>query len=145
MNIRITTSVLALGAAGFVASSALALDPPDLSWSTIDGGGTFSTSNSSLAMSATLGQPDVGGLSGGDLTLMGGFWSVLPDSGYCLADWDGNGVVEPADVAGFINSWFTDLVNATIVADLDANGVIEPADVALFITSWFQTLSNGGC
>ncbi len=46
----------------------------DLSWSTVDGGGgTFSTGGD-YSLGGTIGQPDVGVLSGGDYTLTGGFW-----------------------------------------------------------------------
>ena len=45
-----------------------------LDWSTIDGGGGTS-SNGSLSLSGTLGQPDSGIVSGGAYTLAGGFWA----------------------------------------------------------------------
>jgi hypothetical protein len=46
----------------------------DLSWSTIDGGGTVSTGGS-YALGGSIGQPAAGALSGGTYTLNGGFWS----------------------------------------------------------------------
>lgn len=48
-----------------------------LDWSTIDGGGGTS-SNGSLALSGTLGQPDAGMSSGGAYTVSGGFWAGAP-------------------------------------------------------------------
>jgi hypothetical protein len=45
-----------------------------LDWSTIDGGGGTS-SNGSLTVSGTLGQPDAGIVAGGAYTLSGGFWA----------------------------------------------------------------------
>ncbi len=48
--------------------------PFDLTWSTVDGGGaTFSTAGS-FSLGGTIGQPDAGGMAGGDYTLAGGFW-----------------------------------------------------------------------
>jgi hypothetical protein len=47
----------------------------DLSWSTIDGGGAFSSSGGGYALAGTIGQPDAGSLIGGGYTLNGGFWS----------------------------------------------------------------------
>lgn len=46
----------------------------DLSWHTIDGGGSTSSSDSVYTLSGTIGQPDAGQMSGGDYTLSGGFW-----------------------------------------------------------------------
>lgn len=46
----------------------------DLSWSTVDGGGgTFSTGGG-FSLGGTAGQPDAGGMGGGDYVLAGGFW-----------------------------------------------------------------------
>jgi hypothetical protein len=46
----------------------------DLSWSTIDGGGGFS-SGGGYSLAGTIGQADAGTLIGGGYTLNGGFWS----------------------------------------------------------------------
>jgi len=45
-----------------------------IDWYTIDGGGGTS-SGGSFSLSGTIGQPDAGTLSGGDYTLLGGFWA----------------------------------------------------------------------
>lgn len=62
----------------------------------------------------------------------------------CPADADGNGQITPADVAAFVNRWFTSLNNADLTGDFDGNGQVNPADVAAFVTIWFAALS-GGC
>ncbi len=46
----------------------------DLTWNTIDGGGGTSV-GSGYSLDMTLGQADAGVQSGGDYTLIGGFWS----------------------------------------------------------------------
>ncbi len=46
----------------------------DLSWNTVDSGGTFSSGGSST-LGGTIGQPDAGTLTGGAYTLSGGFWA----------------------------------------------------------------------
>ena len=47
----------------------------DLSWWTVDGGGTTSSTGGGYTLGGTAGQPDVGApLSVGDYTLIGGFW-----------------------------------------------------------------------
>ena len=49
----------------------------DLSWWTVDGGGTTSGTGGVYALAGTIGQPDAGTLSGGAYTLDGGFWGCL--------------------------------------------------------------------
>ena len=61
----------------------------------------------------------------------------------CRADWDASGRIEPADVAAFVNSWYSGLTQHTLSGDFDRNGAIEPADVAVFISTWFAALSIG--
>lgn len=56
----------------------------------------------------------------------------------CAADADGSGVIEPADVAAFVNRWFTDLNEGTFTADIDLNFDITPADIATFVSLWFS-------
>ncbi len=45
----------------------------DLTWSTIDGGGGASSGGAYL-LGGTIGQPDARAISGGNYTLVGGFW-----------------------------------------------------------------------
>jgi hypothetical protein len=47
-----------------------------IDWSTIDGGGGTST-GSVYSITGTIGQPDVGTMSGGHYTIEGGFWSII--------------------------------------------------------------------
>ena len=62
--------------AALCASAALAADY-SIDWLTIDGGGGTST-NGPYALTGTIGQPDAGAMSGGNFTLQGGFWGVVP-------------------------------------------------------------------
>ncbi|MBX3358167.1 MAG: hypothetical protein KF745_07045 [Phycisphaeraceae bacterium] len=61
----------------------------------------------------------------------------------CPPDWDHNGVVEPVDIAAFINDWFTSVSFGGVAGDWDNNGVVEPADIAGFINAWFNAVQNG--
>lgn len=61
----------------------------------------------------------------------------------CPADFDGNGQVQPSDVALFVSTWFTGLQAGTLAGDFDGNGAVEPADVAAFVTAWFAALTSG--
>src|SRR5262249_37787714 len=63
--------------------------------------------------------------------------------GSCPADADHDGHITPADVATFVNIWFTSLSAGTLDGDFDGNGVVAPADVASFVSAWFNALANG--
>lgn len=61
----------------------------------------------------------------------------------CLADWNRDGAVTPADVAAFINAWSADLTAGTLVSDVNHDGSVSPGDVATFINAWFDALTSG--
>ena len=73
---RHMTLFLALTALLLLASVALAQSGGgyDLTWNTIDGGGTTWSEGGGYSLGGTVGQPDAGLLSGGGYTLAGGFW-----------------------------------------------------------------------
>lgn len=70
---------------------------------------------------------------------------IFVGSTLCRADADGNGLIEPADIALFVNVWFCSLQTGGSGADFDANGSVQPADVSLFVSAWFTALGAGGC
>lgn len=47
----------------------------DLTWSTIDGGGSTFSTGGGYTLGGTVGQPDAGVLRGGGYELAGGFWA----------------------------------------------------------------------
>jgi hypothetical protein len=49
----------------------------DLSWWTVDGGGSTGLTSGDYTLSGTIGQPDAGVLSNGDYDVAGGFWQSL--------------------------------------------------------------------
>lgn len=63
-------------------------------WSSIDGGGVMRSNGGDLELSGTIGQCDAGVMSGGDLTLTGGFWFPVAtgdfnnDGGVNLLDYE---------------------------------------------------------
>jgi hypothetical protein len=61
----------------------------------------------------------------------------------CPADADGNGQIEPADSALFVNRWFSSITGGTLEGDFDHSGVVDPADVAAFVAAWFAALTTG--
>jgi len=61
----------------------------------------------------------------------------------CPADFNGDGTVNSTDVSDFINQWFQDQVEGTLVTDWDHNGVVNSTDVSGFINSWFEDTAAG--
>ena len=73
-NVTILTLVL-VSALPLCFSVASAQEGYDLSWWTVDGGGTTFSTGGSYSLGGTIGQPDAGVLMNGDsYTLVGGFW-----------------------------------------------------------------------
>ena len=69
-------TILALfGFASVLANSALA-QSYSIDWFTIDGGGGTSA-GAGYSVSGTIGQPDAGASSGGNYSLIGGFWGAV--------------------------------------------------------------------
>ena len=69
-------SVCCLLAAGLGPALPAQAQPYSLDWYKISGGGGTST-GAQYSVSATIGQPDAGSMSGGRYTLEGGFWGVI--------------------------------------------------------------------
>lgn len=70
-------TLAALGVALALLAGTLAAAPNgtfSIDWWTVDGGGGAS-SGGAYTLSGTVGQADAGALSGGGLSLQGGFWS----------------------------------------------------------------------
>lgn len=85
------TRVVAVMAVAALAAVTVAVAPRggplELSWYTVDGGGDMFSAGGDLELSGTIGQTDAGVMSGGDLTLTGGFWFGHPP-GDCNATGD---------------------------------------------------------
>lgn len=95
---RIARFILTLWALGFVATGSAAADMPAeaaqartpqtgntlvLVRSTIDAGGGTSTNGAGLVLHGTVGQPDAGEASAGELVLRAGYWrtrAMQPDA-----------------------------------------------------------------
>ena len=66
--------ILLSAVVGFVAASQA--QSYSIGWFTVDGGGGTSTGGV-YAVSGTIGQPDAGAMSGGNYSLIGGFWGAV--------------------------------------------------------------------
>src|SRR5262249_45583969 len=51
----------------------------------------------------------------------------------CPADFDGNGQIQPADIAAAVSVWFASVQAGTLAGDFDQNGTVQPADIAFFV------------
>ncbi len=69
------TTLAGLALVLFTTTSAFAQNY-SIDWFTIDGGGGTSTGGV-YSVSGTIGQPDAGVLTGGNYSLVGGFWGVV--------------------------------------------------------------------
>ncbi len=79
----------------------------DLSWHTIGGGGGTSTGGG-FELAGTMGQPDAGpAMTGGNFTLLGGFWSGVGSApgAPCPWDLDNSGDVGVSDFLDLLGNW----------------------------------------
>lgn len=76
----------ALAAATLAALAGAASAQLVVSRFTVDGGGTTRATGGSYTLGGTIGQPDAGRLSGGSLTVSGGFWSGGGATATAVAD-----------------------------------------------------------
>jgi hypothetical protein len=104
----------------------------DLTWSVLArGGGT--SAGGTYSLSGTVGQPgtDSAGVSGGQFSLIGGFWHGA--SPPCRADFNGNGHVTVQDIFDFLAAWFANSPRA----DFNHSGTVSVQDIFDFLAAWF--------
>lgn len=97
---RFFTAVTFIASAATVRAGGFELD-----WHTVDGGGGGSSAGG-LTLAGTIAQPDAHLMSGGGLTLVGGFWAVLSVGSSCGLCGDSNcdGVVSVGDIGYFVTA-----------------------------------------
>ena len=119
-----------LGAAMLVCAlgAASAYGDFDLSWYTIDAGGSVSSTGGDYALSGTIGQPDAGTMTGGDFALAGGFWPGI--EAFCYGDLTGDGQVGLGDLAQLLGNYGTTGGATYDDGDLDGDGDIDLQDLA---------------
>jgi len=78
--------LVVVAALPFLTGSAVhSADGYDLSWWTVDAGGSVYSAAGRYSLGGTVGQPDVAFLHGDQYTLVGGFWSGAPvEYRFCL-------------------------------------------------------------
>jgi len=96
---RNTANAVLTSAMAFATTATLmAGGPPEyeITRSTIDGGGVMRSTSGDFELSGTIGQPDAGVMSGGDIELTGGFWIESPPT-----DCNDDGIVSLLDHGTF--------------------------------------------
>jgi len=82
--------LLSFAALLLVLSIAVAAVPLfDLSWWTVDAGGSLNMNGGAYSLSGTTGQPDTVKMTGGEYALQGGFWAVGPAGATGAKQWEG--------------------------------------------------------
>ena len=134
MNITKISAAIAMSVLLILAAMTTdaAAQPFEIESFTIDAGGGKS-SNGSLELHGTIGQPDAGQEStGGSLSMTGGFWpGIQIDDPLILGDVNGDGEVNLLDVAPFVDA----ITNGIYIeeADLNLDGVVDLLDVQPFV------------
>ena len=113
-----------------------------ITWNTTDGGGGTS-SNGSLSLSGTVGQPDASpAMTSGTLSLRGGFWAGAIPLNDCPADIVPTNTVDVNDLLAVITNWGSCPLPCPprCAADIDPIGVgncsVDVNDLLRVITSW---------
>jgi hypothetical protein len=82
------------------------------------------------------GQSDLAQIARGELADANA--DGVPDVCQCEADFNHDATVNSTDVSDFINQWFQDQVDATLVTDWDLNGIVNSTDVSEYISAFFE-------
>lgn len=126
--------MLSVPTAMVIATSSVAAGPGggsfEITWYTIDAGGTSSTSGGSFDLAGTVGQPDAGQeMTGGQFSLTGGFWAGVNNAPLCPADLTGDGILNFFDVSAFLTAF--NMMDPS--ADFSPDGVFNFFDVSVFL------------
>lgn len=109
---------------------------------TIDAGGSYSE-GSDFELEGTVGQHDAGpnhGMSGGDFTLFGGFWTPLIVDCNCLGDMNSDGARDGGDIQQFVLCII--IGGACSCADVNGMSGIGLDDIPEFVNN---LVTGDGC
>jgi len=109
----------------------------EITWYTIDAGGTTSTTGGDFELAGTIGQPDASSaLTGGSFSLTGGFWAGVNSSPPCPADLTGDNSLNFFDVSAFLSLFAA----SDPIADFNNDGTFNFFDVSAFLSAF-----SAGC
>ena len=132
-----------------IASGAPAYAQLSISWWTADCGGG-SSSSGAISLQATIAQPDAStSLSGGSLTLFGGFW-ISQSTNACPADLDdgsGTGIPDGGVTIDDLLYYLDLYARGVLAADLDDGSGTGTHDGGVTIDDllYFLTRYSAGC
>ena len=117
----------------------------DIDWNTVDGGGGSST-DGTIFLSGTIGQPDAGRMTGLPfLSLSGGYWGAASAAPTCPADFNDDGLVDDADFVFFAGSY--DILECSdsmmppgCPADLNMDSLVDDTDFVIFADAYNELL-----
>jgi hypothetical protein len=138
-SFRVPRLVAAAGAAVAV-SPALAQTGGgyDLTWSTIDcGGSTGGSGGGTFNVSGTIGQPDAGTMSSGPFVVIGGFWSVTAPVP-CYPNCDSSTIIPILNVQDF-TCFLARFGNGDLYANCDGSTtapVLNFQDFSCYLTKF---------
>jgi hypothetical protein len=131
-DVNTTMRVMAIPAI-VLAASVLASDFELTRW-TVDNGGGMSATGGQFELSGTIGQPDVGAMTGGVFVLNGGFWFPLA-AGDCNSD-GGVNLFDYGDLIPCLSGPGGAVAPHCRCQDIDRDGDLDLSDVALFQRSF---------
>lgn len=109
----------------------------EITWYTMDAGGTTSTTGGDFELAGTIGQPDASQeMSGGSFSLTGGFWAGVQSGNPCPADLTGDGSLNFFDVSAFLSAFSMNDPSA----DFTGDGSFNFFDVSAFLAAF-----SAGC
>lgn len=119
--------------ATLLAASASA-DSLDITWHSIDGGGTTLCTGGAFELGGTIGQPDASTLTGGPFTVVGGFWAVSL-GGVCNlpGDLNQNGSVDLSDLSSLLANFGVASGATYAGGDVDLDGDVDLTDLSALL------------
>lgn len=141
-------SIARLAFVPLVAASAFAFADGEygLDWHTIDGGGVMHSSDGTIELSGTIGQPDASAvLTDGDIELVGGYWAaILPDPCTHCGDLDDDGDVDRDDYEAFLEAFALGLGQEgfTTCADYNGDATVTWLDFAEWVRCYRDYVGN---
>lgn len=139
LRTRMTLSLALLAATALLAPAAMA--QYDLSWYTIDCGGTTSSSGGSFTLGGTIGQHDAGQpMTGGSFSLTGGFWPGALSAPGMVGDLNCDGLVNNFDINAFVIALSDPALYQEMYpgcdrnnADINGDGLVNNFDIDPFV------------
>lgn len=109
----------------------------DLSWYTIDGGGATFSAGGIFEVGGSIGQPDVGRMTGGMYEIVGGFWSgVGADACDLPGNLDGDRDVDLTDLSTLLANFGTGSGATLSTGDIDGDGDVDLTDLSVLLSNF---------